>query len=85
MGVKSWSKEVLDNRLFTSVNMQVMSNSHISLIGNKQMDAMLNVLFSQCDYFNLSMPDWRHGKAELALKEKNQNLLEIIVNLLTNL
>lgn len=85
MGVKSWSKEVIDNRLFTSVNLQVISNSHISLIDNKQMVAMLNVLFSQCDYFNLSIPDWRHGKAELALKEKNQNILQIIVNLLSNL
>ena len=85
MGVKVWSKEVLDNRFFTSANLQVLSNSRISLMGNKQMDTLLKVILSQCDYINLSMSDWRHGKAELALKEKNQNLLQIIVKLLENL
>jgi hypothetical protein len=31
------------------------------------------------------MPDWRHGKAEIVLKDKNANLLKQLVEILEKL
>lgn len=90
MGVKPWSGEVKENRLYASVNLaswhkQWSVYKYFSMTGNKQLDAALKLLFAQCNYLNVSMPDWRQGKAELVLNDKNQNLLKVLVGMLENI
>ena len=90
MGVKPWSGEVKENRLYASVNLAALHKQwnvyqYFSMTGNKQLDTALKLLFAQCDYLNVSMPDWRQGKAELVLNDKNQNLLKVLVGILENL
>lgn len=92
LGVKPWSAEVKDNRLYGSVNIASFANElgryhskGLALTGNKQADTILMLLLGQCNYLNVSMPDWRHGKVELVLNDKNENLLKILVGMLENL
>lgn len=87
LGVKPWSAEVKENRLYASVNMTGIANLYRSygFTGNKQVDTLLMILMGQCNYLNVSMPDWRQGKAELVLNDQDQNLLKILVGLLEQL
>lgn len=84
MGVKPWSEEVKQNRLYASVNLSAIAKTYssYSFTGNKQVDTFLMLLINQCNYLNASMPDWRQGKAELVLNEKEQNLLKLLVTML---
>ena len=84
MGVKPWSAEVKQNRLYASVNLSAIAKAYRSYIftGNKQVDTFLMLLINQCNYLNASMPDWRQGKAELVLNDKDQNLLKLLVSML---
>lgn len=82
LGRKPWAGEVKDNRFLASLNMAELSNYRTRLTGNVPVDGAIHLLKGQCEYFNLSMPDWRHGKAELVLKDKDMNLLEWLVKVL---
>ena len=84
MGVKPWSAEVKQNRLYASVNLSAIAKAYRSynFTGNKQVDTFLMLLINQCNYLNASMPDWRQGKAELVLNDKDQNLLKLLVSML---
>ena len=66
---KPWAGEVIDNRLFAMVNL----------------NGFRNVFLQYIDYLNVGMPDWRHGKAEIVLKDKNANLLKQLVEILEKL
>lgn len=84
MGVKPWSAEVKQNRLYASVNLSAIAKAYrsYSFTGNKQVDTFLMLLINQSNYLNASMPDWRQGKAELVLNDKDQNLLKLLVSML---
>lgn len=84
MGVKPWSAEVKQNRLYASVNLSAIAKAYRSynFTGNKQVDTFLMLLINQCNYLNASMPDWRQGKVELVLNDKDQNLLKLLVSML---
>lgn len=84
MGVKPWSAEVKQNRLYASVNLSAIAKAYRSynFTGNKQVDTFLMLLINQCNYLNGCMPDWRQGKAELVLNDKDQNLLKLLVSML---
>ena len=84
MGVKPWSAEVKQNRLYASANLSAIAKAYRSynFTGNKQVDTFLMLLINQCNYLNASMPDWRQGKAELVLNDKDQNLLKLLVSML---
>ena len=87
LGVKPWSKEVKENRLYASLNFTAMSNElsiyrSLPMLGGKQNTTLVKAFAKQCDYLNVSMPDGRQGKAELVLKDKNSNLLQWLVGML---
>ena len=82
LAVKPWASEVKDNRLLASLNMAEMANMRITLTGNASVDGAIQLLKSQCNYLNASMTDWRHGKAELVLQDKDMNLLQWLVGIL---
>jgi hypothetical protein len=90
LGVKPWSQEVKENRFYASLNFKAMANelsfyrSH-PMLGGKENTTLMKAFAKQCDYLNVSMPDGRQGKAELVLKDKNTNLLQIIVDMLGKL
>ena len=90
LGRKPWASEVKENRLYASVNLKALNQTlakyrSLMITGNRQGDTALLFFVGQCDYFNASMTDWRHGKAELVLKDKNMNLLHWVVSVLQNL
>ena len=90
LGVKPWAGSVKDNRLYASANLSALTGAlgeirGLSLTGNKQVDMAMQMLFGQCDYLTMGMPDWRHARMELVLKDKNTNLLQLIVNTLNHL
>ena len=82
LAVKPWASEVKDNRLLASLNMAEMANMRITLTGNASVDGAIQLVKSHCNYLNASMTDWRHGKAELVLKDKDMNLLQWLVGIL---
>lgn len=65
LAVKPWAKEVKQNRLYASAN----------LGGAKE----LGVAPIEC--INVGMPDWRSGRMEIVLKDKQANLLEWLAEL----
>ena len=89
LAVKPWAVEAKENRLFASANLsvlgRVMRNYHYNLKGNKQADMALNMMMSHFEYLNVGMPDWRKGEMELVLKDKNTNLLQLIMKMLENI
>lgn len=90
LGMKPWANQAKENRLFASANLAALSEAlgdyrSLELIGNQQADAAFKILFNQCDYLNMSMPDCRKGQMELVLKDKQTNLLRLVVNMLGNL
>lgn len=87
LSMKPWAREVRENRLFFTLNMSDLFASlgkypNVQWFGSKQMDGMAKLLLSQCDYLALSMSDCRHGKGELALKDKNLNLLQVLAQMI---
>lgn len=63
LGVKPWAKDVKQNRLFATANLNGFNVPFLTLI----------------DCIHASMPDWRRGKMEVVLKDKEANLLEQVV------
>ena len=82
MSVKPWSADVKNHRLYAALNASALNGHRIPLTENKQVNAAIVALLSQCNYLNVSMTDARHGQAELALKDKNMNLLQMLVGVL---
>ncbi len=82
MGVKPWSADVKNHRLYASLNAAALNGHRVPLTENQQMNAAIIALLSQCNYLNVSMADARHGQMELVLKDKNVNLLEMLVGVL---
>lgn len=87
LGVKPWSKEVKDNRLYASFNFKALSDElsiyrSLSFLGGEQNTALVKWFAAQCDYLNISVSDGRHGQTELVLKDKNVNLLQWLVSML---
>ena len=82
VGRKAWAQQVKENRLEASLNMLELARYRTRLTGNTSVDGTIHLVKGQCDYFNISMTDWRHGKAELVLKDKNMNLLQWLVSVL---
>ena len=82
VGRKAWAQQVKENRLEASLNMLELARYRTRLTGNTSVDGAIHLVKGQCDYLNISMTDWRHGKAELVLKDKNMNLLQWLVSVL---
>ena len=43
---------------------------------------VLRMMMSHFEYLNVGMPEWKRGEMELVLKDKNTNLLQLIVEIL---
>lgn len=90
LGIKPWAIQAKENRLYASVNLAALGDAwskyrSLNLTGNQQTDLVLKALLGQCEYLNMSMPDWRKGQTELILKDKQTNLLQWVVSMLGNL
>ena len=89
LAVKPWAVEAKENRLFASANLsklgEVMNNYRYSPTGNKQTDMALRMMMNHFECLNVGMPDWRKAEMELVLKDKNTNLLQLMVKMLENI
>ena len=82
IGRKPWASEVKTNRLYASLNMAEIPKYRTKVTGDSSIDYAINFLRGSCVFLNVSMTDWRHGKAELILKDKDTNFLEWLVSIL---
>ena len=86
LSMKPWAREVRENRLYFTLNTSDLYTTlgkypQMQWFGSKQMDGITKLLLAPCDYLTLSMSDCRHGKGELVLKDKNLNLLQVLVQI----
>ena len=84
---RPWAKEVKENRMYSSLNLAQLSARFnqfqgLHIMGSQQTGTLVKMFLKQCDYVTVGMSDWRHAKAELALKDKDANLLQILVGML---
>lgn len=82
IGRKPWANEVKANRLYASLNMSEIPKYRTKITGEPSIDEAINFLRGSSEFLNVSMTDWRHGKVEVVLKDKNTNLLEWLVDIL---
>lgn len=87
---KAWASAVKENRLYTSVNLAELSATFnkyqgVHLFGNQQAGTIFKMFLNHLDCFNMSMSDWRHGQAELVLKDKQTNLLKLVMETLEDM
>ena len=65
LGVKPWAKEVKQNRLYASMNL----------------DAWKSIFFNLISSINVGMPNWRQVRVEVVLEDEKQNLLQQVVEI----
>lgn len=83
---KPWADEVSRNRVYATMNLAEMfatlnKYKGVQLFGSQQAGTMAKLVLEPMDYLNVSTPDWRQGKAELVLKDKHANLLQLLVGM----
>ena len=84
MGVKPWAGEVKDNRLYASLRLSGKDVMHVlvnQLLGGQKASTFAKPVLNGVECLNISMTDWRHGQAELLLKDKKANLLKLMVDM----
>ena len=84
---KPWAKEVKENRMYSSLNLAQLSARFnqfqgLHIMGSQQTGTLVKMFLNHCDCLNVGMSDWRHAKVEFALKDKDANLLQILVGML---
>lgn len=84
-----WAGEVTKNRSFMIVNMeelmkQLKTNPFLAkILGDKA--SMLNAILEPCEYVDAKAPDWKRGQMNIVMKDKDVNILQLIVRGIGNL
>lgn len=84
-----WAGEVVKNRFFMAFNAaqlvkDVQENPRLSrMLGGDA--AVFNAILGPCDYIDVMAPDWRSGQMNIVMKDKEVNVLQLIVRGLENL
>ncbi len=79
----SWASEVSKNRIFMNVNSKDIYKD-ISFTTDYRLRIIAPAL-KYCDYINLMIPDWKSGRIDIVMNDKNINALQLIVKELQNL
>lgn len=84
-----WAGEVTKNRLFMTFNAAQLVKD---VKGNPQLLRMLggnvatfNAILGPCEYVDLMAPDWKSAQMNIVMKDKDINVLQLIVRGLENL
>ena len=84
-----WAGEVVKNRFFMAFNAvqlvkDVQENPRLTrMLGSDA--AVFNAILGSCDYVDVMAPDWRSGQINIVMKDKEVNVLQLIVHGLENL
>ena len=83
-----WAGEVTKNRFFMAFHAaqlvrEVQANPRFHLLGNNA--AVFNAVLGPCDYIDAMAPDWRSGQMNIVMKDKEVNVLRLVVRGLENL
>lgn len=84
-----WAGEVTKNRFFMAFNAaqlakDVQANPRLSrMLGSDA--TMLHAILGPCDYVDMMAPDWKSGQMNIVMKDKETNVLQLIVRGLENL
>ena len=84
-----WAGEVVKNRFFMAFNAaqlvkDVQENPRLTrMLGSDA--AVFNAILGSCDYVDVMAPDWRSGRINIVMKDKEVNVLQLIVHGLENL
>lgn len=85
-----WAAEVTKNRCFMAFNTvellkEVNEDVNLSrMIGQEMLIAMKNII-GPCEYVDVMAPDWRGGQMNIVMKDKDINVLQLIMRGLENL
>lgn len=86
----TWTSEVTKNRSFMAFNTVELLNElnaapYLSrMLGQEAVVIMKNV-FGPCEYIDVMAPDWKNGQMNIVMKDKDTNVLQLIVRALENL
>ena len=84
-----WAGQVTKNRFFMAFNAaqlvkDVQENPRLSrMLGSDA--AMFNAILGPCDYMDVMAPDWKSAQMNIVMKDKEVNVLQLIVRGLENL
>lgn len=84
-----WAGEVTKNRFFMVFNMvqlmqDIKENPQLARMMGGDM-AMLNAILAPCEYIDAMAPDWKSAQMNFVMKDKDVNVLQLIVRGLENL
>lgn len=83
-----WAGEVTKNRFFMAFNAsqlvkEVQENPQLSrMLGSDA--AVFNAILGPCDYIDVMAPDWKGAQMNIVMKDKEVNVLQLIVRGLEN-
>lgn len=84
-----WADEVTKNRFFMAFNVAQLVKEMQGNSGPARMtgsDAvMFNAILGPCDYMDLMVPDWKRAQMNIIMKDKDVNVLQLIIRGLENL
>lgn len=84
-----WAGQVTKNRFFMAFNAaqlvkDVQENPRLTrMLGSDA--AMFNAILGPCDYMDVMAPDWKSAQMNIVMKDKEVNVLQLIVRGLENL
>jgi hypothetical protein len=84
-----WAGEVVKNRFFMAFNAaqlvkDVRENPRLTrMLGSDA--AVFNAILGPCDYVDAMAPDWKSAQMNIVMKDKEINVLQLIVRGLENL
>lgn len=84
-----WAGEVTKNRFFMAFNVaqlvkEMQGNSGLARMTGSDA-AMFNAILGPCNYMDLMVPDWKSAQMNIVMKDKDANVLQLIVRGLENL
>lgn len=91
VGTRPWTNDVKNNRIHASINFSSLSadlkqNPYLlASLSNRQTISICQMLVNQCEYMNISIPDWSQSKLDIAMKDKKENVLSLMVQMVNGL
>ncbi len=83
-----WAGDVSDSRFFLLFNAAQLAeemHEHPQMLYGTGVDGnMAELMLGLCDYVELAIPDWKNGQMNVVMKDKDLNLLQLLVRGLEN-
>lgn len=86
----SWADDVCKNRSFVVFNTvellkELNTVPYISRMLGQEMVMIIKNVFGPCEYINAMAADWKKGQMNIVMKDKDKNVLQLVVRALEDL